>query len=266
MYALTCKKNAETYETILSELKKAEPRLNPKMFMVDFEKAAILAAHKIFPQSDVNGCFFHFCKCIFRQIQSLGLQKIYQDDVTFSLNLRCLPALAFVPVNDVVKRYHEMKEFPFFKEKLDGTSEVDIAVQKLLLYMEETWIGHKPRRTYRPGLFTLDLWNVYELTLLCFPRTNNNVEAWHNAVKCLFGVHPNIFKFIDGIKLEQNSVEVMISKMFSGIDVSNASNKKNDEVREKILKITKTYDDVKDEYSFKNYLWGLARSIHFSTN
>lgn len=233
--------------------------------MVDFEKAAIAAAEKVFPESDVNGCFFHFCQCLYRQVQANGLQTLYQDDPVFATNIRCLAALAFVPVGDVVRRFNELKKFDFFMKKLAGTTAVDVGVQKLLEYMETNWVGSKPRRTYKPGNFALDLWNVYELTLQCFPRTNNTIEGWHNAIFALFGIHPNIFKFIKGIKLEQDATEVMINKLFGGIDVSPVSNKKNEATRQRILNITKTYVNVKDDFQFKNYLLGLAQTIHFST-
>ncbi|KAG4081143.1 hypothetical protein HA402_011988 [Bradysia odoriphaga] len=241
VYVLACKKDFYTYETVLRQLKLADPRLKPKAIMGDFEMAAIKAAHEVFPMPTYT---------------ANGLQTIYQEDSTFAMYIRCLAALAFVPVDDVLKR---------FNEKLSGTTSIDIGVQKLFEYMETNWIGTKPRRTYTPEKFAIDLWNVYELTLECFPRTNNTVEGWHNAIAALFGVHPNIFKFICGMKLEQDATEVLISKMFSGIDVSSAINKRNEKVSERILNVVKTYGDVNDAFEFKNYLCGLSQAIHFGT-
>lgn len=262
VYVLACKKDYFTYETILSQLKIAEPRLEPKLIMLDFEKAAISAAETVFANADVSGCFFHFCQCLYRHIQECGLQKIYQDDAQFATHMRCVAALAFVPVKDVVRRFEQLKNFEFFKQKLKGKTPVDVGVQNFLAYMESNWIGQQLRRTYRPGLFALDLWNVYELTLELFPRTNNNVEGWHNAIESLFGIHPNIFKFIEGIKLEQDATEVLIGKMFGGNDVSPQSVKKNEKLQERILNAVKTYVDVSNEFEFENYLLGVAQSIH----
>lgn len=122
------RKDFFTYETILRQLKIAEPRLEPKLIMVDFERAAISAAQTVFPNADVNGCYFHFCQCLFRQIQANGLQTIYQDDPTFASYMGCVAALAFVPVTDVLRRFNELKQFDFFKEKLAGTTEIDVGV------------------------------------------------------------------------------------------------------------------------------------------
>lgn len=234
------------------------------MIMLDFEKAALSAAETIFVNADISRCFFHFCQCLYRHIQSNGLQKLYQDDATFAMYMRCLAALAFVPVTDVVRRFNELKEMNFFKEKLMGTSKIDVGVQKLLLYMQTNWIGEQLRRTYRPGLFALDLQNVYALTLEYFPRTNNAVEGWHNAIESMFGTHPNVFKFIEGNKLEQNATEVLMSQMFGGVDVTPPSVKRNEKIQQKIVNVVKTYVDVSNAFEFENFLLGIAQSIHFS--
>jgi len=48
-----------------------------------------------------TGCFFLFSQCIFRQVQANGLLTDYADSV-FSLFIRCLAALSFVSVDDVI--------------------------------------------------------------------------------------------------------------------------------------------------------------------
>lgn len=75
VYAIACKKDKATYTTIMQQLKLAVPNLKPKTIMVDFEKAAIDAAAQVFPNADINGCFFHFCQCIYRQIQANYVPK-----------------------------------------------------------------------------------------------------------------------------------------------------------------------------------------------
>lgn len=157
--------------------------------MCDFEQAAIKAIKEIFPEVQVYGCFFHLCQCIYRHIQAYGLQNVYGEDEEFAQYIRCLAALAFVPPEEAVNRYEELKKLDFFKEKLNGTSAVDVGVQKLLDYFEKTWVGHFARNRFVAPLFSISLWNVYNLTLAFFPRTNNAVEAWHNAIAILFGVH-----------------------------------------------------------------------------
>jgi hypothetical protein len=52
-----------------------------------------------FLETEVKGCFFHFPLGIWRQIQDAGLRTRYKDDVTFALQIRKLPSLAYVPEN-----------------------------------------------------------------------------------------------------------------------------------------------------------------------
>lgn len=264
VYVLACGKDFFTYAEVFSQLKEIQPRLNPKRVMLDFEQAAIKAIQQIFPGVEVHGCFFHICQCIYRQIQALGLQSIYGDDETFAQYMRCLPALAFVPAEEVFKRYEEVKELPFFKEKLNGKTAVDVGVQKLLAYFEKTWVGHFAHNKYVAPLFPIQLWNVYSLTLAFFPRTNNAVEAWHNAITILFGVHhPSIFNFIEGIKKEQDNSEILIAKMMSGIPVDNAQSKKQIELGDRLVAVVKMYKVEDDSYDIKDYLFGISSAISF---
>ncbi|KAJ6640393.1 hypothetical protein Bhyg_13144 [Pseudolycoriella hygida] len=181
VYVLASKKDYFTYEGLFNQLKVADKRLQQKKIMIDFEKAAHKAAEDVFEGVEVSGCFFHFCQCLYRKIQECGLKKTYIEDATFAMNMRCITALAFVPVHNVVNNFEKLKKLKFFSKKLKGKSDVDFGVQKLLLYMESTWIGKQGRKSYKPGMFQLKMWNVYQLTLDLFPRTNNIVEAWHNT-------------------------------------------------------------------------------------
>lgn len=149
MYVLACGKDFFTYAEIFSKLKEFQPRLNQKTIIVDFEQAAIKAVHQIFPEVEVYGFFFHFCQCIYRQIQANGLQSIYGEDVS--------------------RRFDELKDLDFFKEKLNGKSAVDVGVQTLLSYFEKTWIGHFARNRFVPPLLSINLWNFYSHSCL-FPK------------------------------------------------------------------------------------------------
>ncbi|KAJ6641761.1 hypothetical protein Bhyg_06704, partial [Pseudolycoriella hygida] len=100
VYVLASKKDYFTYEGLFNQLKVADKRLQPKKIMIDFEKAAHKAAEDVFEGVEVSGCFFHFCQCLYRKIQECGLQKTYIEDATFAMNMRCIAALAFVPVHD----------------------------------------------------------------------------------------------------------------------------------------------------------------------
>lgn len=164
VYVLTCDRSTATYNTIFSKLKEAEPLLNPRHIMVDFEMAAINAAESIFTQSTIKGCYFHFCQSIYRHVQEYGMQTSYSSNINVAQHIRYIAALAFVPSADVYKCYVALKGFAFFKQKINSKS--DNGFKNLLKYVEDTWIGGKnPDGSYRSGRFSIELWNMYALAL-----------------------------------------------------------------------------------------------------
>ena len=101
--------------------------------MIDFEMASKNALSKTFPKAEVKGCFYHLAQSVYRKVQSSGLQKRCKDDAEFRLQVRMLPALAFVSVERVCE------VFDILEEKLKE-------VQPLLDYFEDTFIGGRQRR------------------------------------------------------------------------------------------------------------------------
>jgi hypothetical protein len=66
---------------------------------------------------------------VWRQVQSLGSQKEYQEDKAFNLSVRKLIAVAFLPILDVVRAFN------IFSDEFDDDAD------QLLDYFESTWIG-----------------------------------------------------------------------------------------------------------------------------
>ena len=81
-------------------LKKAEELhldLSPSVVLSDFELAIIQAAELSLPSADIKGCYYHYCQCLNRKIQNLGLQVAYREDHHLNSFIRKTAALAFVP-------------------------------------------------------------------------------------------------------------------------------------------------------------------------
>jgi hypothetical protein len=53
---------------------------SPKIINVDFEAAVLSATNKVFPDSVITGCNFHFNQCLWRQIQNIGLTVEYKQN------------------------------------------------------------------------------------------------------------------------------------------------------------------------------------------
>jgi hypothetical protein len=119
----------------------------------------------------------------------------YHQDQEFSLIIRCLPALALLPVCDVVDGFEDLLK----NENLPV---------ELTKYFETYYIGNargrgNNKRRIVP-MFPIETWNVRERTVMGMPRTNNNVESFHNAIQSSIScIHPTIWKLIDELKKEE---------------------------------------------------------------
>ncbi|CAF4684707.1 unnamed protein product, partial [Didymodactylos carnosus] len=67
----------------------------------------------LFPTTVLNGCFFHLCQNIYRAVTRFGLKTLYGENENFAQQIRCLPALAFLPIGDVIPTFEQIKyQFP----------------------------------------------------------------------------------------------------------------------------------------------------------
>lgn len=206
VFVLTQRKTRETYdaiwETLLNQL-----NLNFQSSLCDFEAASISAFSSRFPDCIMSGCFFHLCQNVWRHIQLLGLSQDYINHEQKRVLLKMLPALAFCPQEHVI-RYFEIIEDAYI------TSGFSSELRPLLTYFEDTYIGRFHRHGRSIPIFKIDIWNQYNRTTNNLPRTNNNVEGWHNAFSTLVGSsHPNIFTFLNLLKDEQSLVDMKIDNI-----------------------------------------------------
>ena len=123
---------------------------------------------------------------MWRNIQSNGLSKKYNDDEVFRINVKKLIALAFVPLCDVINGF----------ELVAGDLEDD--AEEFLDYFEKTWVGEPQKRgkskdyylcTFqhfnlflgvgrKKPLFDHKIWNIHDRVITNLPRSNNSVEGW----------------------------------------------------------------------------------------
>lgn len=134
------------------------------------------------------------------------------------------------------------------------------AVQNLINYFEATYIGRTDRAGIRrPPMFPKELWNVYDITLQGLPRTNNHIEGWHNALRKFVGQsHPNIFKFIDSLRSEQNIQELKMAQI-SASQEPEARRSKYVKLEKRILRIVQNYRSENQS----EYLQSIAHNVVF---
>lgn len=166
VYILAPNKSKKTYEQAFSAIVSKVEDLMPPHIISDFEIGAVNAAKKMFKNAEIHLCLFHLRKSIFAKVQNLGLKPRYGTDAVFSLNIRQLMALAFVPAADIQDAFGELCETSFWSPT--DEDEDSMKLQELLQYFESTYVGI-PTRTQsrrRSSLFHPELWSVYEVTKL----------------------------------------------------------------------------------------------------
>jgi MULE transposase domain len=74
-----------------------ETEWTPKFWLTDFEQAAFSAVHNTFPDIVHKGCYFHFTKSIWTQVQKKGLAGDYNTNVALNELVRTLKVMPMVP-------------------------------------------------------------------------------------------------------------------------------------------------------------------------
>ena len=130
--------------------------------------------------SALRGCYFHFCQCLIRNVQFLGLQTIYRENLELKSSIRKTAALAFVPRQYIRLTWQALKaEAPQNIIRLDD----------FISYFKSTWLV---------GSYPPSLWNVFETKSA---RTNNHIEGWHSKLKNVVGkAHPNVYEIVEIFK------------------------------------------------------------------
>ena len=164
MFALLSDKSHASYEKLFTEVRNLLNNDVPENVTFDFEKAAHNSFQQTFKNTLLSFCLFHLGQNVYIKE---GFKVRYHDDDSFSLNVRCLIALAFLPIEDVVDGF---KEF---------------ADESLVSYFENTYIGPirdrgSSKRRLEPT-FQIASWSVFHQCLQGRPRTNNSLEGFYYA-------------------------------------------------------------------------------------
>ena len=210
VYVLLERKSQATYEEMFRVL--AGLNCFPRIAIIDFEISVQLAAAAVFGLGfEVQYCFYHLTNSTYGHVQTLGLVPLYRDDEEFRLFVGQLDALAFLPPHEVKDGMAHLRTI------------MPAQADPLVQYFDETYVNGRVQRVpgppgqvgfrYRrlPPLFSIDKWNMHQITLDNEPRTNNNAEGWNNRFSNLVGAdHPGVFKLVEVLQAECARVETVI--------------------------------------------------------
>ena len=167
VFALMEGREIGQYRQIFSHLKRRYHRLTgniltPTRIITDFEAALINSSETEFPNSQLCGCFFHFCKSMWRRVQHEGLAGNYMHDMALKEMIRKLIAIAFLPVALVRLNFDMMEQENANRRLLRQYP----ALRNFVDYFQ---------RNYIQGQFDIAFWNVYNRSM--DNRTNNHAEC-----------------------------------------------------------------------------------------
>jgi hypothetical protein len=178
----------------MTELKRLIPTAAPSIILTDFETAAMSAFASAYPAARVTGCYFHLCQAIVRKLHEIGMKADYEQNDEVRAMVRCLPALAHVPVDSVEAAFEVLADAMPQGEQMNV----------LVSYFEHTFVRGRRKagraETYGPALFATEKWNQFESAGSGIARTTNIVEGWHHGLQSLFLCsHPSLWVCIEGL-------------------------------------------------------------------
>lgn len=194
VYCLLSNKTRATYDRLVAEIKILIPAAAPRVILTDFESAAMGAFNEGYQDASVTGCYFHLNQSVIRKVNELGMKTDYESDDAIRGAIRCLSALAHVPIDDVAESFDLLAESMPHHEKMN----------EMLSYFEHTYIrGRRIRgrgNNYGSAIFPIYSWNQYESAGDGIARTTNIVEGWHHGIQSLFMCsHPTLWLLMEGL-------------------------------------------------------------------
>lgn len=234
LYCLLRNKTNEAYTRMLTALHNLIPAASPHKILIDFERAAITAFENAYPLAVVTGCYFHLTQCVLRKVNEIGMKTAYENDDDVRSSVRCLAALAFVPVGDVGEA------FDILADNMPPHDHMN----ELVSFFEHTYIRGRRLRgrnaTFGPALFTVDTWNQRDSAIDGIARTTNSVEGWHHGLQTLFHCHhPTMWTFLDGLKQDMQKQKALLLQGAAG--ATHPKSKKYRDLTERVSKAVVAY-------------------------
>lgn len=177
------KRTIEAYEAALKYVHENLISLNSNGFIIDFEAAMRSALLKVVPDTNVLGCWFHFCQCLRRKMASLTtLHDVVRNDPNGSIKdiFRRFQCLALLPADQI--------EAVFLKLCEDALKLCE-HFAAFIDYFDKEWI-HR----VKPQHFSVFLRGT---------RTTSAAESFNAKVNKAFKTHGNFYHFCEKLQVEE---------------------------------------------------------------
>jgi hypothetical protein len=239
IYVLMSDKSQVSYEKVFLKIREMTG-LNMHVVLIDYEIALQKALIKVFVNSQIHGCIFHHGQAIWRNLQSRNLTNQYRSDKSFSVLIKNILSLVFVPTEYIFDYFLHIKN----KIKFEG---YDILLESFINYYENTYISKTDSLCEKEARYKQDFLSVFPLVFNSLPRTTNSLESFHSTLNFEAHVsHVNIGKFMEIIYMIREKNHFSLVKAKNGCFHSSGVNFKKEH---KLLTVVKNFNNIdKDAY------------------
>jgi hypothetical protein len=190
---------------IKQEMDKLEVANQVKIIMMDYERGLIESFKTTFEDVQIAGCDFHWKSCIRKWIAGDGLLLLYNNDIQFSMFIRYIWALSYVPPDMILAAWTTVIQDKVRQAAPTWEKDYEKELATFLKYIYRTWIGELNTRTQvrKKPLFPVSMWNKYQPIQDGDALTNNVVEGYNNAFFLSLPARPTDWHLIERFHKEK---------------------------------------------------------------
>ena len=136
MFTLLDRKTAQCYSSVLQYIHDNIVKLDCRTIISDYELALQKAIQKVIPNAKLNGCWFHFCQAVRRNmvVKFKSLPPFLRSNTSASIlyhKLLALPLLPAAQIDDI---------FNNIKADVNKIVDDNGNFKKFLVYFENQWM------------------------------------------------------------------------------------------------------------------------------
>eukprot|EP00102_Acyrthosiphon_pisum_P023026 XP_016660236.1 PREDICTED: uncharacterized protein LOC107883855 [Acyrthosiphon pisum] len=188
------RKTERAYTALFNKILSIVPEWQPQTIIVDFERAAIAAIRRFFPNTTIRGCWFHSSQVVWRKVANIGLIDICSNQRGAYDTVHMLMALPLLPTNCIAEGFETVRAYYIENVQSLISNNNDYNFTLLFEYYRSTWLA---------GI-NADILSVSDTVW----RTNNVLEVSHRHLQMhMQNRHnPEPWVFLKGLITYSNGV------------------------------------------------------------
>ncbi|KAL4098120.1 hypothetical protein QTP88_022785 [Uroleucon formosanum] len=201
-----------TYESFFNIILRVLPLNYAQLTIVtDYERGLMNAARSIFIESNLQGCWFHYCQTVIRYCRRTlnSVFRLFQNSPEAHRVLRMVLALPHLPAKIHPECQFTMAEgFNTIVEYANGIEEISERLQSFLIdYIQQFWFNQIDATSVT--VFGSDI------------RTNNYLESFHSTLLSQLGRHRNIWDYMRRLLSIENQYYIEMDQARRNLNIRN---------------------------------------------